>query len=424
MILYSDYCPRIFPLNGDSDPSELDRVQGIDPTSTLNREKIKEVGSDFTAWKRGTPTIGYALTQNEEGTLEAWLKLANKSSSSKTVTLDDFKTSWFDICEYLTDDDGTFLGTMQYPKLRLSGFSIGIADPDAIIERSFDLVGEHAIHWKNDNQYVIQLKATVASAGLLDSANNFDVVIGSGDYSDYPDPVADPDVGAGKTDAEKYIQKIMRVRSGTSTELIVDDDYDYVNGTKTLTIADAQADDIYKIFYTATSYVSGESTFVKDTSKSGGLTADSVDIYLYIPASGKPGSEDYLYRMQSATIDVAFDRTDYKEIGNKDVVLRGVRENTVTVTLSRYLEKWTAEEILRGESSTFGKIDVKELSDDIALIIKVYEDDTKSTFKLGYKITSLSPTELRSSVAVDEYTSKDITLEADNLLITDDANEL
>ena len=419
MILYTNHCPRIFPLNGDSDPSELDRVQGIDPTSTLNREKVKEVGSDYSEFKASTPTIGYALTQNETGNIETWLKLGNKPSSDKTVDLDDLKDAWFDICEYLTDDNDTLLGTMQYPKLRVSGFSINIADPDAIIERSFDLVGEHTNHWKDANEYVIMLKATVASSAVI-SASDFELTFGAGDYSDYPVPVIDPDVDDSKTDAEKYIQKIMRYRGTTSTLLTVDTDYDYNSATEELQIALAEVDDIYKIFYTAGSYVTDEIPFTKDTDKSSGIVADCVDIFLYIPATGKPDATDYLYKVQSATIDVALDRTDYKEIGNKDIVLRGVKENTVTVTIGRYLDEWTAEEILRGEGSTHGKIDITKLVSNAGFVVRLYSDNTKTDLLLSYTITGLSPTELRGSIAVDEYESKDITLEADNFLVTDE----
>ena len=420
MILYVNHCPRIFPLNGDSDPSELDRVQGIDPTSTLNKEKVKEVGSDYSDWKASTPSIGYALTQNETGNIETWLKLGNKASSDTTVVLDDFKDSWFDICEYLTDDDDALLGTMQYPKLRVSGFSINIADPDAIIERSFDLVGEHTIHWKDANEYVIMLKATVTSAGLL-SGNAFELTFKAGDYSDYPVPVIDPDIADSKTDAEKYIQKIMRYRGTTSTLLTVDTDYDYNSATEELSITLAEADDIYKIFYTAGDYITDAVPFTKDTDKSSGIVADCVDIFLYIPATGKPTTADYLYKVQSATIDVALDRTDYKEIGNKDIVLRGVRDNTVTVTIGRYLDEWTAEEILRAKGDTHGKIDITKLVSNASLLIKIYSDNTKTSQILSYTITGLSPTELRGSIAVDEYESKDITLEADNFLVTDES---
>ncbi len=38
---------------------------------------------------------------------------------------------------YLTDDAGTVLGSLWYPKLRVAGFSLNIADPDAKIERNF-----------------------------------------------------------------------------------------------------------------------------------------------------------------------------------------------------------------------------------------------------------------------------------------------
>ena len=119
MINSSYYQPRIFPIKGDVAPAEIDRAQTIEPTATLNREKIEEIGRDgIVGYIKKSPTIAYRLTQYEYGNIELWQKLANTTtkgaSGQSAITLNDFKTPYFDICAYLTDDDGTFTGTIWY----------------------------------------------------------------------------------------------------------------------------------------------------------------------------------------------------------------------------------------------------------------------------------------------------------------------
>src|SRR4030042_3468427 len=156
------YRPRIFPYKGSVVSSEIDRAQSIDATGSLNREKIEEIGRDgVVGYIKKTPALTYRLTQLEYGSLEIWQKLVNTATlgtgGQSAITINDFKTSQADIAAYLTDDDSAFLGTMWYPNLRTSGFSLNIGDPEAIAERTFDLVGESAVLWQGTNKYVIQL---------------------------------------------------------------------------------------------------------------------------------------------------------------------------------------------------------------------------------------------------------------------------
>ncbi|MBN1467730.1 MAG: hypothetical protein JW924_03310 [Fusobacteriaceae bacterium] len=375
-------------------------------------------------YRKGIPTVTYRLTQNEYGSIEFWRKLANKDDTVDTISMHNshFDTSWFDIAGYLTDDDGNFLGTELYPELRLAGFSISIGSPEDILERSFDFVGEGSYLLQGNNAYYIYLRKDVAS-GDLDSAGSVDIVVGAGDYANYPDPVANPDK-ASETDSVKYLWRVMKIRGTASTKLVADTDYTYNPGTKTLTVSDCQADDIIKVWYTASSYISGQDPFTLNDADKGSIDADAVDLYFYIPASGKPDSTDYLHKIQSATIDVTFDRADYKEIGNDEIILRGVNEYTATVTLNRYLHDLIIEEAMRNVASNYGVIDLDKLVDNLTLILKIYNDDSKSTFRLGYKLTNLSPTEARGATSIDEYESRDITLEGEELIITTNPTEL
>ena len=411
MIHSSYYQPRIFPLYGDVAPAEIDRAQAIDPTATLNREKVNEIGRDgAVGYVKRVPTIGYRLTQYEYGSMEFWRKLTNQADSVVKIDLGDFKTPAFDICAYLTDDDGTFLGTKVYPKLRTSGFSINIGDPDAIVERSFDFVGEDFYMLEEPMKYYIY--------------NRHEATVGTEDEIDLTSkaPVADPDVDSGEADEVRYIHRVVRVRSGVSAELEATTDYTYSDATKVVTINSVSAGDVFKVWYY--SNTTPDTLFTNNDADPSALLADSVSIYLYVPGSGKPSSSDYIYRLQSASVDVSFEREDVKEIGNKEVVQRGIRNNTVSVTLGRILESFTIEQVLRGEASGYGKLDVSKFTDEAVLIVKVFEDNTKETFKYGFKAEGLSPTDVNVGAGVEAYVNQENALEGESLVITSDNSEL
>jgi len=412
MIHSSKYQPRIYPVNGDSAPVEIDRAQSIDPTVSLNRDKVEEIGnSDIVGFVKRSPSVGYRLTQLEYGSMEFWRKLCNKADSVNTLNLDDFKTPTFDIAAFLTDDDGTFRGTLWYPKLRTSGFSLSIGDPDAIIERSFDLVGEEAVVWQGSNKYVIYVEHVAGS--------------GSDDVVDLSArvPAIDPDVPSGKTNAEKYIMRVVRLRGGSVTELDLSTDVTYDPGTQDLTITSGvQAGDKYKIWHT--SATAPATIFVPNTADPSALIADSVSIYLYIPGSGSPSASDYLYRLQSATVDVTFDRQDVKEIGNKKIVQRGINNKTVSVALGRVLEQFSIEEVLRGQAPGYGKLDVEKLTDKASLIIKIYADNTKSSLLYGFKADNLSPTDVNNAANINAYVNGENTIQGEQLIISSDNAQL
>jgi len=408
MINNSLYRPRIIPILGNVDSAEIDRAQTIDPTVALNRDKVEEIGrAGAVGYLKKSPTIGYRLTQLEYGDIEFWEKLicseGHGESGEEPITLDDFKTSYFDICAYLTDDDGTFRGTYHYPALRTSGFSIGIGDPQARIERNFDFVGEEAIIWQGENKYLI------VGSYTWESIDTYVDLSGSG----IQEPAKDPD-------NEDYILRVVKTTGLVSVEL-AKTEYTYDENTKHLTITSAVAGDVIKYWYTSAD--EPDEIFTPNDSIAG-LTGDCVSIYLYVPASGKPSATDYVYRLQSATIDAKFTREDLREIGNKNVVQRGIKENVVTISLARILEQWTIEEILRGVDTGYGKIDVSKLTDQAVLIVKIYDDNTKTNFKYGFKATGLTPSDLKGTVAVGEYVKADNTLIGEELIITTDETEL
>ena len=400
MIHTSYWRPRVYPYNGDVAPSQIDRLQDLSASVTLNREKIREIGRDgIVDWRKRIPSTRVSLRQFEYGDIEFWQKLANVAPTDTDVTLTDFKTSMVDIVGYKTDDAGTFTGCVWYPKLRTSGFSVTIGDPQANIERSFELVGEDENILEGSNKYFNYQKFT-ASGGAPES---FTV--------ENPDPVADPD------NSGQYLFRVLRVRSGVTTELTyttstATGDYYAFNGTTQALTAATTAADVIKVYYSAGAYLTGSSVFTNNDADSGGLIAEAASIYLYV------STNNYVYKLQSVTIDVSFDRTDYFEIGNKDIIQRGVRDKTVRVTLGRILDAYTIEEVLRGVSSTYGRINTREYLDNTTLRIKLYGNTLKNTFNMGYKITGLSPVSFDAPVPLNDYANRNAVLESDNLTIT------
>lgn len=396
MIHTSDVKPNVFPHGGTGTKSEIDRLQDLSASIALNRTKIKEVGTDGTiGWKESTPNVSLTLRQLEYGNIEFYNKLANKADNNTIVNFTDFKTSYSDIACYKTEESsGDFLSTVWYPKTRVSGFSLSIGDPEASLERNFSLVGEDEITLQGNNQYLIYIDKTIESG----EAGTVNIVIGSGDYANYPDPVEDPDVSG------SYILRVVRVRAGVISDLVEGTGYSYTSGTTTIALSDTLAGDVYRIWYSAATYIVGALPFVTNTTDEVEISADCCSIYL--------ATSNYVYRLQSVSLDVSLDRTDYKEIGNKEIVLRGARDITANVTLGRFLESYTVEEILRGVSSNYGKIDVREFpTTGTDLIIKIFSDNTKSNFLLGYKVTGLNVTSFDKGTPVDDYETQNVSCE-------------
>lgn len=389
MIHSSYYRPRIYPFGADIDSSEIDRLQDLSATTTLNRTKIEEIGRDgIVSWRTVAPTVNLNMRQLEYGSLEFWRKLASKGDSVSQINFTDFKTSRFDIAGYKTDDSGTFLGTIWYPGQRVSSFTVNVASPDALIERSFTTVGEDEIVLENNNKYLVSNKQTI-SAG-----NNSTLTINN------PTPVLDPDISG------QFLHRVVRIRSGTATVLTPGQEWSY-NGSGTLLINGASsAGDVIRYWYSAGSYLTGLNPFTNNDTDAAGIAADACSLYLQ--------SSNYLYRLQSASLEVTMDRFDIEEIGNKDKVAFGTRNISARVTLGRIIEAYTIEEVLRGKAGlSYGKLDIRKMSTGFNFIMKVYNDNTKTSFKLGYKVTDLAPVGTSAGTPTSDYIQRGATLEGE-----------
>ena len=395
-MIHSKYVkPRIFSWLSEREPEQINRAQDIGGDLTLNREKQNEIGRDgILGYKKNTPSFKYSMKQFEYGAMEFWYSLANienpASGSDRYIDLHDLKTKKFDIAAFLTDDDSTFRGTIWFPKLRVNGFSLNIADPDAIIERNFDLIGED--YKILDGKYFAYQKATAAGASTV-------IVLS-------PVPVA---YALGK-----YILRVTRERAGVVSELVETTDWSFA-APATLTVTGGVVADIIKVYYeSATAYTT---TWTDNNVESDFLTADSCEIYM------KVGTGTRLYKLQSLGIDASFERTDYKELGNPDVVQTGSKSETVKVSLDRYSEDFSLEKILAGDTS-YPYINPRDFSEDIQILVKVFADKEHTQFKIGYLMSKLTPTNISSSQTKEDYGKATTALECDNLKISDVESEV
>jgi hypothetical protein len=388
--------PRIFSWLSERTPEQINRAQDIGGDLTLNREKQYEIGRDgILGYKKNTPAFKYSMKQFEYGSMEFWYSLANLenpgSGDAHSIDLDDLKTKKFDIAAFLTDDSGLFEGTIWFPKLRVNGFSLGIADPDAIIERNFDLIGED--YKILDGKYFAYQKATAAGASTA--------IVLSPAAVEYA--------------ASKYIFRVLRERAGVVSELVETVDWSFVSGTNTLTVTGGVALDIIKVYYeSSTAYTT---TWTDNNVESDFLTADSCEIYMKVGTSGR------MYRLQSLGIDVTFERTDYKELGNPEIVLTGSKSQTVKVSLDRYAEDFSLEKILASDT-TYPYIDPRDFAENIQILVKIFSDKSHTAFKIGFLMNNLTPTTMNTAQTKEDYGKRTTSLECDNVKISDDETEV
>jgi len=408
MLIHSErgFQPRIFPEGGSGDSSQINRAQTLTPTETPTYIIIRELGRDGKVKSvRQSISVTNRLVQYETGELDLFRQMANSPSANK-LDLDDFASSLFGIGAYLKDDKDNFKGSLWYPGQRLSGFSIEIGDPRGVVTRNFDFVGEDVQLLQGNNGYIVDLKKVVDSS----EAGTTTITIGSGDYANYPDPVEDPN------NSGVYILRVVRTR-GNEITVLTSSQYSYDSGTKTITLNNTEAGDIYKIYYSASSYISGSSYWTDNDSILAAAMASQCSLYI--------GTNNYLHKIETARIEVAFTREDHYEVGSEEAYARGIASKTVTLTLGKVIDKYTLEELLSGKTEGWGIITPKIFSEDVTFYLLVYSDYKKNTLKIGYKITKLAPSSWTPGDAgVEAYLRGGATLTSDNLLIANNLSDL
>ena len=407
----SKFQPKLNPCYNGVDGIQIDRAQDLRASVAMNRVKVKELGTtDSVCWKSGIPSNTITLRQLEYGEMDTWQALACTTPADDAILATDYKSDALsDISVYLTDDNDVFKGTLWYQKLRVSSYSLNIGDPDALIERNFNLVNEDEVIFQNDNKYVIYAEFTASG----DTSQSF--TLGAGSYDTYPIAVEDAD------NSGSYFLRCYRYRSSDSTNTIVVEgtDFTYNSSTGEVSIVDGSVStsDVWTFVYTAGTYLSGTDPFTSNTGDLCAIKADECTIYLRTSTT--------VSKLQSVSFDVNFDRLDIKEIGTTDVVAYGAKDITTSVSLGTIVETWTIDEAMRDKiGESYGILDVREYADDMNIIVKIYSDNAKGTFKMGYRLNNLSPTSIDDGDAVDDYETRNITLEGDHCLITSNETTL
>jgi hypothetical protein len=405
--------PRIFPWNSARQPEQINRLQEISGDLALNRDKIYEIGRlNLLGYRYRLPTFTGRFRQFEYGSMAFWYDLANMvnpgSGDSHSITLDDLQTKEYDIAAFLTDDSSVFSGTVWFPKLRMTGFTLNIGDPDAMIERNLNLIGEQAIDLPGG-----YLAYATETSPIHSGDADLDIVL-DGTSGRPPVPIA---YASGK-----YIFRVLRIRTGVVSELVedegsapADNTYSYNNSTKTVTVTACETADVVKVYYeSATAYTT---TWTDDTSDPNVLLAEYAVINL------KVGSSSRIYKLQSVGMDVTFERTDYKEIGTHEIVQTGVKSTTVRISLNRFLEGFTLEDILAADTA-YPYINPEDYAQNIQMQVLIYGEKEHTNFKIGYLVNNISPTAQGKSQTIQDYLKATTTLESDNVKISDDISEL
>lgn len=399
--------PITVPTNSDVSPDNMDRVQSISGGISQPSEDVYEVGRlDKVCTDKGILDSTLSITQLEYGTIDSYLQYAGLSSEPVAgLTLSDFNAALTDLYQPgKTEFGGTVEQTLWLQKLSVDSINLDIADSEAKIERSFELSGDKWKMVRKANKY-LTFKEDDAATGV---SGNYIISVSD------PAPVEDPN------NTGVYILQLYRIRSGVATELTLTTDYTYNNGTKEITILAATAFDNYRIWYSSGSYGSAGDPFVLNDVDDCFLKADSVTVLI---DDGVHAAVE-LNLLTSLSLSATLNRIDESVIGSDEKVLRDVETTEVTLSLDGRIKDSTIEEVLMGQAGQdWGIIDVS-LFDSVNVVIKIYEDSTKTTFKMGYKMTGLDFSDESRDFDANAFGTKPVSLAGTNLLITESEGKL
>lgn len=349
---------------------------------------------------KDTPEVTVPLTQLERGEVDTYLTLANISAEpSGGFDALDFNSSLTDVVYYLKDEfNGSVTASIWMPKCAVNSLSLNIDDPEARITRDIELSGDDRRVLLGDNKFLIHKQNTAPSG--TSGAYSIDV-------SD-PAPVEDPN------NSGSFILRVDRTRSGETTTLIAGTDYTYDLGNTEVDITSASTDDVYNIYYSASSFgTAGDPTSV-DSDSTCFLKAENVTILI---SDGT--NEVEMDRLTSLTFSVTFNRIDESVLGNDERVLREVSDTPVTVDTSGRIKNWKGEKAFMNQITEDNVISsVKLFNDNVRVTVKIHDNADKDTFLIGYQVDNLSFTDGSFTSSANEFGTVDISAQSDDFKIT------
>jgi len=394
--------PRLYPYNGDVAPQDINRLQVFNGSVTTPSDPVYEIGRLLKMTDdRKISEETTSLTQLEYGKLDTFLALANLATKPVGgLQMTDFDNSLVDIVSLGKDKfNGTLEQTLWLPKLTLDTFTFNVADADSRVERQFSLKGDFYKILRYANKNFIYKKFTAASG------NTPTMIL------DCSDPVVSVD----PNNSGVYILRINRVRAGVTTELVLSTDYTFNSGLNQVTILASQVSDIFKVYYSASSFgTAGDPTSLNDVDDYF-LKAENLQVYLTDGLT--PIRLDIL---TSLNITATWNRINESVIGQHEKILKSAKDHTVTVALNGRVKNATIEEILMGQAgNNWGIIDVDFFIANAYLVVKVYQENTHQNFIIGYRINKLVIDTTAQNTPVNDFLTGNVNLKSDNLLITD-----
>mgnify|MGYP006957774721 CR=1 FL=1 len=99
--------------------------------------------------------------------------------------------------------------------------------------------------------------------------------------------------------------------------------------------------------------------------------------------------------------------------------MKSVEKYDVKVALNGRVKDAKIEDVLMGHAgANWSIIDPNEFKTDVICRVYVYEDSTKTTFKLGYKVTGLAFADTTQDANANAFWTSGINLSSDNLVIS------
>jgi hypothetical protein len=394
----SEVKPISIPVVNAVAPINWDNVQTFSPATSQPKEDIYQLGqATKIATAKQILEATLSMTQLEHGEIKEFLQLAGKSvEPGAGISITDFNST---LTDFVLPGKETFEGdleqTLWMQKMVLDSFGLSL-NAEERIERSYEFSGSNAKILRYDNVALI-FKSDTAGSGVSGS-----YVIALTD----PAPVENPNV------ADMFILQLYRIRAGVATRLVDGVDYSYL--ATNLTITDADEADVYRIWYSATTYGSASDMQVARASINPYIVANNVTVDI----DDGVNSLVVLDKLTTMSLTASLNRIDEGVIGSSEKILKEVQSYEVSLSVTSFVKLSEIEEVFMQQAGQdWGIIDFS-LFEDVDVAVKIYDEATKETFKIGYKMTGLEFSDNSESYNANEFGEVTLNMSTDNLVIS------